>query len=84
MQGITKGGVDRDFGNFRSINYKRYIKKEFGDLLGISDKAIQASEEKRTGPQRTTGGLLQFAGEIPGPATPIFLIGYSTKTFKTT
>ena len=59
-----------------------FLNGEFGDLLGISDKAIQASEEKRTGPQRTTGEFLQVAGELPGPATPFFLIGYAPKLLK--
>ena len=50
------------------------LEGKLGDVLGLSPEAIQAVEEKRTGPQKTTGSLLQFTGEAVGPATPyIFL-----------
>ena len=50
------------------------LEGKIGDVLGLSPEAIKAVEEKRTGPQKTTGDLLQFTGEAVGPATPyIFL-----------
>jgi hypothetical protein len=50
------------------------LEGKLGDVLGLSPEAIQAVEEKRTGPQKTTGSFLQFTGEAVGPATPyIFL-----------
>jgi len=50
------------------------LEGKLGDVLGLSPEAIQAVEEKRTGPQKTTADLLQFTGEAVGPATPyVFL-----------
>jgi len=50
------------------------LEGKLGDVLGLSPKAIQAAEEKRTSPQKTTGSFLQFTGEAVGPATPyVFL-----------
>ena len=43
------------------------------EKIGFSDM-LEESRTKRTGPQRTTGGILKLAAEIPGPATPYFLI----------
>ena len=80
--GITKEGVEEILEILDPSITRDFLNGEFGDLLGISDKAIQASEEKRTGPQRTTGEFLQVAGELPGPATPIFLLGYAPKLLK--
>ena len=80
--GITKEGVEEIFEILDPSITRDILNGEFGDLLGISDKAIQASEEKRTGPQRTMGGVLQLAGELPGPATPFFLIGKAPKLLK--
>jgi len=80
--GITKGGVEEILEILDPSITRDILDGKFGDLLGISDKAIQASEEKRSGPQRTTGDLLQLAGELPGPATPFFLIGYAPKLLK--
>lgn len=49
------------------------LEGKLGDVLGLSPEAIQAVEEKRTGPQKTTGSLLQFGAEAVGPASPVFL-----------
>jgi len=49
------------------------LEGKLGDVLGLSPKAIQAVEEKRTGPQKATGDLLQFGAEAVGPASPVFL-----------
>ena len=43
------------------------------EKINFSDM-LEESREKATGPQRTTGGILKLAAEIPGPATPYFLI----------
>jgi len=80
--GITKEGVEEILEILDPSITRDILNGQFGDLLGISDKAIQTSEEKRTGSQRTTGGLLQLAGELPGPATPFFLIGKAPKLLK--
>jgi hypothetical protein len=80
--GITKEGVEEILEILDPSITRDILNGQFGDLLGISDKAIQASEEKRTGPQRTTGEFLQVAGELPGPATPIFLLGYAPKLLR--
>jgi hypothetical protein len=80
--GITKGGVEEILEILDPSITRDILDGKFGDLLGISDKAIQASEEKRTDPQRTTGEFLQVAGELPGPATPFFLIGYAPKLLR--
>ena len=44
------------------------LQKDFG-----LKKLIQDLEKDRTSPQKITGGLLEFAGEIPGPVTPFIL-----------
>jgi len=80
--GITKGGIEEVLKILDPSITRDILDGKFGDLLGISPKEIQASEEKRTGPQRTTGSLLELAGELPGPATPFFLIGYAPKLLK--
>jgi len=80
--GITKESVAEIMDILDPEITRDFLNGEYGDLLGISDKAIQASEEKRTGPQRTTGEFLQVVGELPGPATPIFLLGYAPKLLK--
>ena len=80
--GITKEGVEEIVKILDPEITRDFLNGEFGDLLGLSDKAIQASEDKRTGPQRTTGEFLQVTGELPGPATPIFLLGYAPKLLK--
>jgi len=80
--GITKESVAEIMDILDPEITRDFLNGEYGDLLGISDKAIQASEEKRSGPQRTTGEFLQFVGELPGPATPIFLLGYAPKLLK--
>ena len=80
--GITKEGVEEILEILDPSITRDILNGQFGDLLGISDKAIQASEEKRSGPQRTTGDILQLAGELPGPATPFFLIGYAPKLLR--
>ena len=58
------------------------LEGKLGDVLGLSPEAIQAAEEKRTGPQKTTGDLLQFTGEAVGPATPLFLFKMFPKLSK--
>jgi len=80
--GITKGGVEEILEILDPSFTRDVLNSEYGNLIGLSDKAIQASEEKRTSPQKTTGGILQLAGELPGPATPIFLLGYAPKLIK--
>jgi len=80
--GITKEGVEEILKILDPSITRDILNGEFGNLLGLSDEAIQASEEKRTGPQKTTGGLLELAGELPGPATPIFLLGYAPKLLR--
>ena len=41
----------------------------------IGLKSLIAEQEKnRTTPQQFTGGVLELAGELPGPATPLFLL----------
>jgi len=80
--GITKESVAEIMDILDPEITRDFLNGEYGDLLGISDKAIQASEEKRSGPQRTTGEFLQFVGELPGPATPFFLLGYAPKLLK--
>ena len=35
---------------------------------------IEEQEKRRTAPQQFTGGVLELAGELPGPATPLFLL----------
>jgi len=52
--------------------YTRFVK----DKIGFTDM-LEKSRAERTGPQRTTGGILEFGAEAVGPATPYFLI----KTF---
>ena len=52
--------------------YTKFIK----DKIGFTDM-LEKSRAERTGPQRTTGGILEFGAEAVGPATPYFLI----KTF---
>ena len=80
--GITKGGVEEILEILDPSITRDILNGEFGNLVGLSDQAIQASEEKRSGPQKTTGGILELAGELPGPATPFFLIGYAPKLLK--
>ena len=80
--GITKESVEEIVKILDPEFTRDVLNGQFGDLLGLSDQAIQASEEKRTGPQRTTGEFLQLVGELPGPATPIFLLGYAPKLLK--
>ena len=55
------------------------LEGKLGDVLGLSPEAIQAVEEKRTGPQKATGDLLQFGAEAVGPATPLFLTKFFPK-----
>ena len=80
--GITKGGVEEILEILDPSITRDILNGEFGNLVGLSDQAIQASEEKRSGPQKTTGGILELAGELPGPATPFFLLGYAPKLLK--
>jgi len=44
------------------------LQKDFG-----LKQLIQDLEKDRTSPQKITGGLLELAGEIPGPVTPFIL-----------
>ena len=41
--------------------------------LGLTS-LIEEQEKRRTAPQQFTGGVLELAGELPGPATPLFLL----------
>jgi len=43
------------------------------EKIGFTDM-LEKSRAERTGPQKTTGGLLEFGAESVGPATPYFLI----------
>ena len=52
--------------------YTRFVK----DKIGFTDM-LEKSRAERTGPQKRTGGILEFGAEAVGPATPYFLI----KTF---
>ena len=49
------------------------VTKAVKEKIGFTDM-LEESREKATGPQRTTGGLLELGAEIPGPATPYFLV----------
>ena len=49
------------------------VTKAVKEKIGFTDM-LEESREKATGPQRTTGGLLELGAEIPGPATPYFLL----------
>ena len=81
--GITKGGVEERFLEILDPSITRDILNgEFGDLLGLSDKAIQASEEKEQAHKEQLENFYKLAGELPGPATPIFLLGYAPKLLK--
>jgi hypothetical protein len=51
------------------------------EKIGFTDM-LEESREKRTGAQRTTGGILELAGELPGPATPLFLFKLYPKLAK--
>jgi len=43
------------------------------EKIGFTDM-LEKSREERTGPQKTTGGILEIGAESVGPATPYFLI----------
>ena len=49
------------------------VTKAIKEKIGFTDM-LEESREKATGPQRTTGGILELGAEIPGPATPYFLL----------
>jgi len=49
------------------------LTKAIKEKIGFTDM-LEKSRTERTGPQRTTGGILELGAEIPGPATPYFLI----------
>ena len=49
------------------------LTKAIKEKIGFTNM-LEESREKATGPQRTTGGLLELGAEIPGPATPYFLL----------
>jgi len=49
------------------------LTKAVKEKIGFKDM-LEESREKATGPQRTTGGLLEFGAEAVGPATPFFLL----------
>ena len=55
--------------------------KAIKEKIGFTDM-LEESREKATGPQRTTGGILELAAEIPGPATPYFLLKAFPKIVK--
>ena len=80
--GITKGGVEEILEALDPSITRDILNGQFGDLIGLSDKAIQASEEKKEQVHKEQGGILQLAGELPGPATPFFLIGKAPKLLK--
>jgi len=49
------------------------LTKAIKEKIGFTEM-LKESREKATGPQKTTGGILELGAEIPGPATPYFLI----------
>ena len=49
------------------------LTKAIKEKIGFTDM-LEKSRTERTGPQKTTGGILELGAEIPGPATPYFLI----------
>jgi len=49
------------------------LTKAIKEKIGFTNM-LEESRTKRTGPQRTTGGILELGAEVPGPATPYFLI----------
>ena len=63
-----KRGVLKDLVENLSPEFTNKIQKDFG-----LKKLIQDLEKDRTGGQEAIGGLLELAGEIPGPITPFIL-----------
>jgi hypothetical protein len=49
------------------------LTKAIKEKIGFTDM-LEKSRTERTEPQKTTGGILELGAEIPGPATPYFLI----------
>ncbi len=49
------------------------VTKSIKEKIGFTDM-LEKSRAERTGPQRRTGGILEFGAESVGPATPYFLI----------
>jgi hypothetical protein len=49
------------------------LTKSIKEKIGFTEM-LEKSRAERTGPQTRTGGLLEIGAEVPGPATPYFLI----------
>ena len=57
------------------------LTKSLKEKIGFTDM-LEESRAERTGPQRTTGGILELGAEVPGPATPLFLFKLYPKLAK--
>jgi hypothetical protein len=68
IQGREEGKMDR-FIKAISPSITDAAQEKIG-LTGL----IEEQEKNRTTPQQFTGGVLELAGELPGPATPLFLL----------
>ena len=73
-------GLASDIFTGRGNKLKRAIEtldpkltKAVKEKIGFTDM-LEKSRAERTGPQTRTGGILELGAEIPGPATPYFLI----------
>ena len=73
-------GLASDIFTGKSGKLKRAIEtldpkltKAVKEKIGFTDM-LEKSRAERTGPQTRTGGILELGAEIPGPATPYFLI----------
>jgi hypothetical protein len=73
-------GLVSDLATGRGDKLKRFgetidpkLTKAIKEKIGFTNM-LEESRTKRTGPQRTTGGILELGAEVPGPATPYFLI----------
>ena len=67
-----RGDKLKRFGETLDPKLTKFIKEK----IGFTDM-LEKSRAKRTSPQQTLGSILELGAEIPGPATPYFLI----KTF---
>ena len=57
------------------------LTKSLKEKIGFTDM-LEESRAERTGPQKTTGGILELGAEVPGPATPLFLFKLYPKLAK--
>ena len=73
IKGRKTGKMDR-FVEAISPTVTEGLKKKYGDYIGIGPESDKAAEKNRTEAQQQMGGQLKFLSELPGPATPLFLL----------